>query len=162
MPPPPLTDVSDGDDEPDSDAFPDDDPTACVRRRVREHHPETLARVWRAADAVASEWTAPPTDSAAVTEPFERRLTSDDRAGLLAVLETAAETLGASLPADPVPAPPYLVVAPTGPIVRATLPDCRLVVELRAFTVARAGDGPATYRRGDDRIRVRLRTTTSG
>ncbi|MEZ3144653.1 hypothetical protein [Halobaculum sp. MBLA0143] len=149
--------MPDGDDALDDALSDGDDPTARVRRRVREQHPETLDRVWRAADAVADEWTAPPSDRTGVTEPFERRLTSDDRAGLLAVLETAAEALGASLPADPVPAPPYLVVTATGPILRATLPDCRLVVELRAFTVSRASDGPATYRRDDDRIRVRLR-----
>lgn len=161
--PSPGTDVSDDGDpsdgaDRDADSLPDaEEPAARVRRRLRERHAATLARVGRVADAVAAEWATPPTDRTAVTAPFERRLTDDDRAALLGTLATAVDALGAPLPADPVPAPPYLVVAATGPILRATLSDCRLVVELRVFTVSRTGDGPATYRRGDDRLRVRLR-----
>ena len=150
-------DPSDGVDR-DADSLPDaEEPAARVRRRLRERHAETLARVGRVADAVAAEWATPPTERTAVTDPFERRLTGEDRAGLLGMLETGVDALGESLSADPVPAPPYLVVAAIGPVLRATLPDCRLVVELRAFTVSRTSDGPATYRRGDDRLRVRLR-----
>jgi hypothetical protein len=132
------------------------DDTERVRHRLRTDHAETLDRVWRAADAVAAEWESPPTDRAAVVDPLGRRLTDDTRSALLGLLSTAVETLGESLPADPVPAPPYLVVTSAGPVVRATLSERRLVVELRAFVVDRDGDRP-TYRRGDDELRVRLR-----
>lgn len=127
-----------------------------VHRSLHAAHAETLDRVWRAADAVAAEWESPPADRAAVVDPFERRLTADTLHDLLGLLSTAADTLGETLPADPVPAPPYLVVTSAGPVVRATLAEQRLVVELRAFVVDRSGNR-ATYRRGDDELRVRLR-----
>lgn len=127
-----------------------------VRRRLHANHTETLDRVWRAADAVAAEWESPPADRAAVVDPLERRLSDDTLHGLLGLLSTAADTLGETLPADPVPAPPYLVVTSVGPVLRATLSEWRLVVELRAFAVDDDGD-QTTYRRGDDEVRVRLR-----
>jgi len=130
--------------------------TERVRRRLHADHAETLDRVWRVADAVAAEWASPPTDRAAVVDPLERQLADDTLTDLLELLSTAVETLGESLPADPVPAPPYLAVTATGPVLRATLSERRLVVELRAFAVDRDGDR-ATYRRGDDTVRVRLR-----
>ena len=126
-----------------------------VRRRLRADHAATLDRVWRAADDVTAGWASPPTDRAAVVDPLEQRLGEDTRQELLGLLSTAVEALGETLPADPVPAPPYLVVTSVGPVLRATLSEWRLVVELRAFAVDRDGDR-ATYRRGDDTLRVRL------
>jgi hypothetical protein len=51
---------------------------------------------------------------------------------------------GGRLQADPVPAPPYVVVTSVGPLLRATLEAGRLVVTVRAFRVER-GDGGTRY-----------------
>jgi hypothetical protein len=132
-----------------------------VRERLESAHGPLIERVWTAADAVASEWDdsetaadAVPatTDRTAVVDSLESRLRADGTpAELLSLLATATDALDCPLAADPVPAPPYLVVTGTGPILRATLPerDDRLVIELRAFEVARGENGP-TYRRVTD------------
>ncbi|MEZ3115575.1 hypothetical protein RYH80_06550 [Halobaculum sp. MBLA0147] len=126
----------------------DTDEAARVAARLRDHHAESIARVWDAADAVAEAWDGDATpDREAVVAPLERRLRADGTlAALLELFPTATDELGTSLAADPVPAPPYLVVTATGPILRATLPDRdgRLVVELRAFRVVRGGDDTDT------------------
>lgn len=49
------------------------------------------------------------------------------------VLRGAVEAAGRELRAQPVAAPPYVVVTSVGPILRATLDDGRLVVGVRAF-----------------------------
>lgn len=126
-----------------------------IRERLDAVHGPLIERVWIAADAVAAEWgTSGTADRTAVVEPLESRLRADGTlAELLSLLATATDALDCPLAADPVPAPPYLVVTGTGPILRATLPERedRLVIELRAFEVARGEDGP-TYRRvsGED------------
>lgn len=129
-----------------------------VRDRLDAVHGPLIERVWAAADAVAAEWSASETvadavpettDRTAVVDPLESRLRAEDTlVDLLSLLATATDALDCPLAADPVPAPPYLVVTGTGPILRATLPerDDRLVIELRAFEVARGENGP-TYRR---------------
>lgn len=172
----PEADASEGD--PNTDASGGDTSTADadmatrVAARLRGEHAESITRVWDAADAVAERWDGDATtEREAVVAPLERRLRADGTlAALLELFSTATEELETSPAADPVPAPPYLVVTATGPMLRATLPDReeRLVVELRAFRVVRdaaetgdtGADGP-TYRRVDDdtggRVLVSLR-----
>jgi hypothetical protein len=53
------------------------------------------------------------------------------------VLTGAVETIGKSLPAEPVVSPPYIVVTNVGPIMRATLDSERLVITIEAFRVDR-------------------------
>jgi hypothetical protein len=62
-----------------------------------------------------------------------------DRAGIIeqlpAVLTGAVNAMDASPPVEPVGAPPYVVIANTGPIMRATLDTRRLVITIEAFRV---------------------------
>jgi hypothetical protein len=44
------------------------------------------------------------------------------------------------MPAPPVAAPPYVVVTSEGVVLRATIPDGRLVVTLRVFDVERGAE----------------------
>jgi len=83
-------------------------------------------------------------DSAAVRDRLRAAL---DRAGVLdaldAALADAVAAAGGELSAEPVPAPPYLAVTSTGPVLRATLDAGRLVVRIEAFDVA---DGAVAWR----------------
>ncbi|PSQ08185.1 hypothetical protein BRC97_02175 [Halobacteriales archaeon QS_6_71_20] len=137
------------------------DPTAVVRERLPAEHGPLLDAVGTCADAVARRWSA---DDAGDARPTVDGPTTADRdavvpalrdalaaAGALdalpGLLATGADALDAALPADPVAAPPYLVVTATGPVVRATLPDAgRLVVSVRVFEVDRSAAAPR-YRR---------------
>jgi hypothetical protein len=107
------------------------------RRAVIE---ATLARAGRVADGWTGDRTA---DRAAVADAFEAVLAAD---GLLGhyptVLAECVAAAGGELRAEPVPAPPYVVVTSTGVLLRATLAEGRLVVELTAFAVERGADGP--------------------
>jgi hypothetical protein len=62
-----------------------------------------------------------------------------DRAGIIeqlpAVLAGAVDAMDASLSAEPVAAPPYVVLANTGPLVRATVDSRRLVITIEVFRV---------------------------
>ena len=151
-----MTDAGEGASDPD-------DPTAEVRERLLADHGALLDAVDACADAVADRWETDATaDRDAVVPPMRDALAA---AGVLdhlpALLATAADALGARLPASPVAAPPYLVVTATGPVVRATLPEVgRLVVSLAVFSVDRSGETPR-YRRLDvgvgEALRVELR-----
>lgn len=128
-------------------------PEAAVRERLLAEHGPLFDAVDAVADAVADRWTdgegrSSTADRDAVVPAMREALAA---AGALerlpGLLATGADALGVGLPASPVAAPPYLVVATTGPVVRATLPDAgRLVVTVRVFAVDRGGDGPV-YRR---------------
>ncbi|MFC7096023.1 hypothetical protein [Halobaculum marinum] len=130
------------------------DQSATVRERLVTEHAPLLDAVDACADAVAARWedgaSEGTTDRDAVVSPLRDALsTAGVHERLPGLLTTAAAALGASLPARPVAAPPYLVVTATGPVVRATLPEVgRLVVSLNVFVVDREGDTPR-YRRAD-------------
>jgi len=122
-----------------------------VREYLLREHRGLLVTTLACADSVAAA-----DDS--TTEAFERALR---RAGVLdalpGVLAGAADALGTSLPAEPVAAPPYVVVTRAGPVARATLPDRgRLVVTVVAFE--RHGDGWVRHAETPARaLRVELR-----
>jgi len=104
------------------------------------------------ADAVADSWDGEATtDPAAVADPLRAAL---DAAGawsrLPDLLAGAVDATGRSLSATPVAAPPYVTATSRGPMLRATLPDGRLVVSLDAFEIDRtsASDGSVRYVRG--------------
>lgn len=141
--PPPAGNDADRDSEPDLEAR--------VRERFDREHAPFLAAVERAGRETARTWTAEPgqgTDGdesrtstparAAVVDPFESALRD---AGALErapnALATAADAAGGTLQAEPVPAPPYVVVTARGVLLRATTDVGRIVVTIAPFTVRR-------------------------
>ncbi|ADJ15011.1 hypothetical protein [Halalkalicoccus jeotgali] len=121
---------------------------ARVRARLLAVHSEALEATIDCAEAVASSGTEPATDREAVAMPLRAAL---DHAGVLetypAVLASAVDTLGQSLSAPPVAAPPYVTITGTGPILRASLPTGRLVIRLAVFALER---DPKRYVRTGD------------
>jgi hypothetical protein len=118
---------------------PDSDPAAAVRTYVLTEQRDLLETAGDCADAVAAGWDGESTtDRERVSEPLKVTLR---RAGVLqqlpVVLAEAVAAAGYRLPAEPVAAPPYVVVTSTGPVLRATLTDGRLVVSFRLFEVER-------------------------
>jgi hypothetical protein len=116
----------------------------AVRERILAEHRETLAATLDAADAVAADPGA-LSDGEVLRRRFREQL--DDR-GLLArypaVLETGVDAAGLSLAADPVPAPPFVVVASRGPILRGSTGAGRLVLAVRVFAPRGRATGSGT------------------
>lgn len=109
-----------------------------VRDRLLAAHADLLVATADRADAVARSCSGPATRRADVVEPLTAALSDADILERYpAVLATAADALGESLPAPPVAAPPYVVVTGTGPVLRASLPSGRLVVRLEVFALER-------------------------
>lgn len=125
-----------------------------VRDQLLAEHRSTIASVLDAADRVADDRDeAEASESPA--DPLERELADRgllDR--LLPVVETAADAAGVELQAPPVAAPPYLAVTGRGPVLRATGPDRRVVVEIVAFTIERGESGPRYRRAASDPMRA--------
>ncbi len=121
--------------------------TAVVREYLLDTHEDLLETILACAASVAESWDGEATtERQAVVNPFEHAL---ERAGIMDRLPTmlvgAARALGEELPAEPVPAPPYLTVTSVGPVLRATFDSGRLVVTIRAFDIER---DPTRYVRG--------------
>jgi len=137
-------------------------PDAARRRLLSEHH-GTLSLVVACADDVASRWDGtvdgePATDDReAVVGPLAAAL---ERAGVTAagpdMLSDAVRAAGGGLAADPVAAPPYVVVTSRGLLLRGPGETGRLLIEC---LVTEPVDG-WYVRRGDDPesiLRVRFR-----
>jgi len=129
---------------PPADERGENEPSArltAVRERILTGHRGTLAATLDAADAVATSGAL--SDGRALRRRLRARL--DDR-GLLAaypvVLRTAVDAAGLALAADPVAAPPYVVVTSRGPVLRGSTGDGRLVVAVRAFDVRSSDPDP--------------------
>lgn len=146
-----------------------DAPETRAREHVLENHEDVVVRVLAAADAVADDWSTladgrratPERD--AVLAPLRTAL---DRSGVLGrlpeVLTGAVEAAGYRLSATPVAAPPYVAVTSTGPVLRGTVADGRLVLSVDCFEVVRDADLPgADFSRtaGSGRV-LYARTTT--
>ena len=119
---------------------------AAVRARLLETHREPFERALSCADAVAAGWDGDATtDRGAVVPPYRATLREAGlHESLLDALAAALAATDHDLAADPVAAPPYLVVTGQGVVLRAPLDGGgRLVATLRAFSVA-------PYRRGPD------------
>jgi hypothetical protein len=121
----------------------------AVRAALERDHAETLSAVRAAAERVVDDWDgSTTTDREASVVALRDALDADGTlARLPDLLSTAVEAVDAELAAEPVAAPPYVVVTNTGPVLRGTLADrpARLVVRLQAFDVE-SGPGRATYR----------------
>lgn len=119
------------------------DPGPVRDHLLAERH-DLVASVLDCADAVAAGWDGDTTaDRERVTGPLRTTL---ERAGILGrlptVLRECVDATGGQLTAEPVAAPPYVVITSVGPMLRATLPGGRLVVTLRAFRIDRSEEGP--------------------
>ncbi|MWV41211.1 hypothetical protein [Natrialba sp. INN-245] len=128
-------------------------PIRDLRRRIRSEHSDVVASVGGCADRVADPWdTSRTTDGRAVAGSLRTEL---ERTGSLerlsAVLEDVVTAAGYELRADPVPAPPYVVVTSRGPILRATIDPGRLVILFGVFEVVpnASTDRVTAYRRTD-------------
>ena len=108
-----------------------------VGRFVERTDPELLCRIETAADRVVNTWPGESvSDPSAVREPFADTLADlgvPSRACTL--IESVTDRFGLEPVASPVPAPPYVVVTTGGVVLRSTLADGRLVMELAAFEV---------------------------
>jgi len=120
------------------------DRAARARRHVLDHHADTTETVLACADAVAETWDGEAsnrpttTDPEAVAHPLRAEL---EAAGawerLPDVLAGAVRAADCTLSAPPVADPPYVTATSRGPMLRATLPEGRLVVLVAAFAVER-------------------------
>lgn len=110
------------------------DPEAA-RECVTTEHVDVVAAVGACADAVADSWDESTTsDGTALAGRLESCLAESGTLDALpGVLAAAVRAGGGTLPAEPVASPPYVAVTSRGPVLRATLGEGRLVVELRAF-----------------------------
>lgn len=137
---------------------PDPAPAVAARDYVLATHDGTISGVLAAAESVADDW---PTladgrrvaaDRDEVVGPLRAELDRREILELLpAVLSGAIEAAGYRLSAPPVAAPPYVAVTSTGPVLRGTVADGRLVVAVDCFSVLRgaemAGHADRTPRR---------------
>lgn len=135
------------------------DPAARARRYVLESHEETVRTVLQCADAITEGWGEDwTTDRNEVAAPLRAELEAVGAwARLPGVLAGAAHAAGSSLSAEPVANPPYVTATSRGPMLRATVPAGRLVVELRVFDIER---NPTRYVRGatapEEAVRARF------
>lgn len=134
------------------------DVAAAAAARLRAAHADAIRETGAAADRVAAARDGPATDRSDVVDPLAAELR---RRGLLEryprLLADAADAAGCALPAEPVAAPPYVAVTSRGPVLRATLDPCRLVVTLAVFDVERGRDGVRYVRSRGDPLSVECR-----
>ena len=130
------------------------DPEAA-RDHVESEHADVVVAVETCADAVAESWDGNrTTDASAVADRLEACLGEHGvLEALTRVLAGAVDAAGGELRAEPVAAPPYVVVTSRGPLLRATLDGGRLVVRIGAFRVTDDG----AYERSDAGVTVELR-----
>lgn len=133
--------------------------SSTVAAALRRDHSALVATVERCADRVVDGWPdAVAADRTAVVEPLSEAL---DAAGVLdrfpGVLADAVDAAGYEPAAEPVAAPPYVVVTSRGPLLRATVADGRLLVRFDVFVVERTGDGTRYRRAPGDPLTVLFR-----
>ncbi|MFC5971110.1 hypothetical protein ACFPYI_07170 [Halomarina salina] len=148
-------DGGDGGGESDANHSSGGDDAATVRAYLLREHRPLLAAVLDCAEAVAE---ADGTALGDATDRFERALRDRGVVDALPdVLSGAVAAIGASLPAEPVAAPPYVVVTRSGPVARATLPERgRLVLTVAAFA-RRDGTWARTAETPEEALTVELR-----
>jgi hypothetical protein len=122
-----------------------------VRSVLLHRHHELLAGLLDCADQVAAGW---PGDAVsrreAVVGPYRECLTAK---GLLErlprLVRVGVEAAGATLAAEPVAGPPYVVLTSEGVMLRASTESHRLVVSYEVFGIERT-DTAHRYRRTAD------------
>lgn len=133
------------------------DPDAA-REHVEGEHAAIVDAVESCADEVAAAWDGDSTaDGSAVSVTLEAALAD---AGVLdalpGVLQDTVDAAGGEMQAEPVAAPPYVVVTSRGPVLRATLPVGRLVVRFAVFRVTEDGRYECTSE-ATSTVQVRVR-----
>ncbi len=122
----------------------------AARDRLLAAHRDAVEATLACAEAVAAGFDARIDGDPASRE--SRAVRADlratfERAGLLAgfvsLLPDVVDAAGGTLSAPPVAAPPYVAVTSTGPVLRATLGDARLVVRIEVYAVV---DGTFVWR----------------
>lgn len=125
-------------------------PPRSAREYVRSEHRALVETTVDCADAVAAGWDGEATaDRSRVVPPLEAALRRSGVVDALpAVIAGAVEAAGFSLAARPVAGPPYVAMTSQGPLLRATVPEGRLVVTLAVFEIERGE--PTRYRRAGE------------
>ncbi|MCU4924787.1 hypothetical protein OB905_02160 [Halobacteria archaeon AArc-dxtr1] len=122
---------------------------ATIEGRLLDGHAEVLAETAACADVVASQDARPLSDGADLRNRLRAVFAEAGlKRAFATVLTDTVESAGFSLPAPPVPSPPYVVVTSRGPVLRATIAPGRVVVRLDVFTIVDDGD-TQTYERVD-------------
>lgn len=130
--------------------------TDQVRARLRADHEETLRAVAECADTVEASWPeSVQVDAALISDPLEECLREAETfQTLLELLRTAVTTAGRTVPADPVPAPPYITITSRGPVLRGPTAGGRLVVTIEVFEVRNSPSRP--YQRTEEPYRIAI------
>lgn len=124
--------------------------TDAAREHLLTDRRSVVEATLKCADAVVSSWSAKwTTDREEVVGPLGAALSESGLLGAYpSVLAECVEAAGGKLRAEPVAAPPYVVVTTRGPVLRATLAPGRLVATLGVFEVERSERGPRYARSG--------------
>lgn len=125
--------------------------TDAAREHLLTDRRSVVEATLRCADAVASSWGEKwTTDREEVVGPLRAALSEAGLLGIYpAVLAECVAAAGGKLRAEPVAAPPYVVVTARGPVLRATLSPDRIVVTVGVFEVTREDPrGQSRYVRG--------------
>ena len=122
-----------------------------VRSVLLHRHHELLAGLIHCADQVAAGWAG---DSVAHREaivgPYRDCLAATGlRERLPGLVGVGVEAAGATLSAEPVAGPPYVVLTSAGVVLRASTESHRLVVSCEVFGIERT-DTTHRYRRTAD------------
>lgn len=113
----------------------------AVREYVLAEHREVVETTLACVDRVAADLEL-PADRAAVVPALDRELeAAGAKAECVDLLREVVPTTGFELLAEPVAAPPYLVVTGRGVLLRVTVEAGRLVILLRGFEVDRENGG---------------------
>lgn len=119
----------------------------AISRFVTSRHEPFLTDIESAATAVTESWECDWVDDpSAIVDPLGCEL---DRRNVIdrcpRVIEDVLSELGSRPFAPIVAAPPYVVVTSRGPMLRATLDECRIILLIRVFSVDTGG--PVRYER---------------
>lgn len=132
-----------------------------ISRALLETHRELLSEIIELARSVSRRRSRDCAASERIVNPLRARLEQRGLLeGLLDVLATGVAETDGQMGADPVAAPPYVVVTSRGPMCRGSLTDGRrLVVLLELFAIERR---PRVYRFRDptpaECLTVRIRS----
>jgi hypothetical protein len=124
----------------------------AVHEYLLAEHRDLIEQILACANTVIDQSASATTNQSTSATSDENGIPADERVGdllrtqldhegvterLPAVLSGAVEAIDASLSAEPVAAPPYIVIAKAGPLMRATLDTERLVITIEVFRVDR-------------------------
>ena len=150
-------DSTDAEELPTESALSESTLTESVGPFVECTDPDLLCRIETAADRVVNTWPGERvSDPSAVREPFADALADLGVPSMAcALIESVTDRFDLKPKASPVPTAPYVVVTTSGVVLRSTLADGRLVMELAAFEV-RTRPSRAYERRDEVAVTARI------